>query len=1625
MEKRMKQILMVLSVSVSMIAPSIAPAVPVMAEEILDDQTAEFSEDGAFSLDSVTQESDEEEEASIDGKAVYKDGEYTGIAKGKKSNITVKVTVKNGKIAAIDVVSQKETRSYWEKAVAVIDSIIEAQTTDVDNISGATISSEGIKEAVNNALKEAIVSTFASGSGTEDSPYIIANAEQLAAFAATVDEGNPYTGEFIELGADIDLSGTDNWNPIGTEAQTTKSVDTIFNGHFDGKDHKISNLKIHDTVSSAKSLGLFSTLNGSAEVKNIVFENVDVEIKAEQRTFAGTVAGDTVEGSTVVDHVSAAGKISIASDSVKMTMNGGILGRAMKGAVITNCYTDIEQKNEDPGEWVNSYVAGIVGMSSLNNVIVNCGSTGSIENITPASTGLTGGITGMFAGKLWNVYSTSDIRVVNSTGKAGFTGAIAGQITTSGMTNAEEYPETGALRDYAYYASDAKLNVSSSSDTDNIIDMIASGTGTTYDKAFKANAMKKAEMSEDSFADLLNGNVSNVRALLNAYDVTGVKLYSWSKTGDKVVIGNEKNGNSSDVSGIFASGDGSAENPYVVETASQLKAFAASLDDTFDYTGIFIALANDIDISGADWKPVGRSDYAFNGTFDGKGHTISGMTAGSDAAAYEMDATPYYGLFGVLESKAVVKNVTLSNMNINAVSKKSVMVAGIAGYMQGVSANNTYAGAVIDNVSVQGKINLVTDAGNNYVAGIAGMQYKGSIINSTVDMDVSGVVKDSSLAEVGGLVALCNRGLVANSSAYGTVYGSGSRVLREGADEADEGMAIVSPLVACNAGSLVNCYASADIETKEYSKYAGMVSGWITGIGKSYRCWYDADKKMTVNGSAVDPVSAVGTVISKGVSDETFESYAGGLTFELTPVSGNDISKASEGLNKSFGSFPIEITNFGIKSDSLRKWSWHKDEEKNLADGDNAAVTYTKPDVENRKEEVVLEMMDGAWYGRSTDKSTVVKIKTENNKVTDTEVISGDKSGEKYDEALETARSRAVYGDFTDYAEADTSVFDGGNGTEESPYLVSTEKQLRYIAEAINADVTWNNVWFRQTGDIKVSEDEFLPIGFALQQYNTSTGAIKTAAVHAFEGNYDGADHTISGLRIGNGKKYGHIFTNGMFGLVQGDYPDRFLHDELRKSVIKNVHLKDVKVTTSNEYDTTAATLIGQGQNGTFIENCSAEDSEINASCDERSARVGGLAGSMVYGLIRDSKADVSVKAEVKKNFAAYVGGFVGITNRATIINCYTLGDVAAKARDYNKTTVGGFIGLDASVVVNCYSKGNVTSESTTGDIGAFAGRTAGIASNAYDYYDAKTVLTVAGKAKDTVYAGADPYSVIAKNKTVGNADTTDKDFAEKMNGTVKNMTTVLNDVRAEYSDENDQTKFDKMYIYYTGDGSDLYKWTLLNGVTVFGEKGGNDTPAPVNPETPETNVPAYTEVSFPASDGTTVTLSRNNATGIYTDAEGDIAIVISANELSAENKKGVAAADDTASVSYTFNGKKIKPGHKSYVVLDGKAYIYKKDYAVSVKKGQHAGKMTVTIKFKKGTDVYKNGIKKIVLTSLVAPKTVSKDIVSIKLNKKQTKITNIKDTELKKSISKKNYSVDFTNKVITFKGDYTGTVKF
>lgn len=98
--------------------------------------------------------------SKVSESGTWKDGTYTGSGKGFGGTISVKVTVKDGKIKSINVTSASgETASYFNKAKGIIPKMISGQTTNVDVASGATYSSNGIIKAVRNALSKAETSS--------------------------------------------------------------------------------------------------------------------------------------------------------------------------------------------------------------------------------------------------------------------------------------------------------------------------------------------------------------------------------------------------------------------------------------------------------------------------------------------------------------------------------------------------------------------------------------------------------------------------------------------------------------------------------------------------------------------------------------------------------------------------------------------------------------------------------------------------------------------------------------------------------------------------------------------------------------------------------------------------------------------------------------------------------------------------------------------------------------------------------------------------------------------------------------------------------------------------------------------------------------------------------------------------------------------------------------------------------------------------------------------------------------------------------------------------------------------------------------------------------------------------
>lgn len=93
------------------------------------------------------------EEASESG---YTDGTYTGTGIGFGGEIEVQLVIQDGKISSVEILSaENETPDYLKEAETLLDSVIREQSAEVDTVSGATLSSNGILEGVRNALEQA------------------------------------------------------------------------------------------------------------------------------------------------------------------------------------------------------------------------------------------------------------------------------------------------------------------------------------------------------------------------------------------------------------------------------------------------------------------------------------------------------------------------------------------------------------------------------------------------------------------------------------------------------------------------------------------------------------------------------------------------------------------------------------------------------------------------------------------------------------------------------------------------------------------------------------------------------------------------------------------------------------------------------------------------------------------------------------------------------------------------------------------------------------------------------------------------------------------------------------------------------------------------------------------------------------------------------------------------------------------------------------------------------------------------------------------------------------------------------------------------------------------------------
>ena len=208
-------------------------------------------------------------------------------------------------------------------------------------------------------------------------------------------------------------------------------------------------------------------------------------------------------------------------------------------------------------------------------------------------------------------------------------------------------------------------------------------------------------------------------------------------------------------------------------------------------TDINITLDKNIDLTGKDWTPIGTSvDNSYKGTFDGGGHTITGLTFTTN--------DKYAGLFGWLNKAGTVKNVVMEGVQITSNQIYGGSIGGVAGYSWGT----------IENCSVSGSV-----SGTDCVGGVVGAQIDGSITGCSSSATVKGMV------DVGGVAGQTNGGATLTAC-----YATGNVTL-----EIDPKKNIAGGgLVGMNAGSsLLACYATGNVTSTGSSTGYVHIGGFL------------------------------------------------------------------------------------------------------------------------------------------------------------------------------------------------------------------------------------------------------------------------------------------------------------------------------------------------------------------------------------------------------------------------------------------------------------------------------------------------------------------------------------------------------------------------------------------------------------------------------------------------------------------------------------------------------------------------------------------------------------------------------------------------------------------------------
>ena len=784
---------------------------------------------------------------------------------------------------------------------------------------------------------------------------------------------------------------------------------------------------------------------------------------------------------------------------------------------------------------------------------------------------------------------------------------------------------------------------------------------------------------------------------------------------------------------LLCIGAAAADAGDVIEIDTPEELAKIGVDEKYPLDGNYI-LTDDIDLGGEEkpWTPIGSGeDHAFTGTFDGDGHTISGLYMNAQSAGNQ---TRGLGLFSYLGSDGTVKNLTVegdiapedhngyvggvvganygkvsnctSGVDIKNINVETgATIGGVVGNTEGGSTveNCRYTGAIdvtyndttMEIGGVVGKAsgctisnceNAGTVKSNIWTGGIVGSNNRGTISNCRN----SGIVALNDLeprAGTGGIVGE-NYGVILDSYNAGTVTGGGCTGGVVGFNVAEDSNS--------TSGTIENCYNAGTVSG------SGDVGG-VAGYNNSSSATYTATIKSSYNtGTVINDGSGnvggvIGVIESGSVSDcyntgnvtgSGDSSNAGGVVGAVGRVQGNEYKRT--------------VSNCYNTGDVT-------------CSGDNSNVGGVVGSIVVNNYEVTgcfyLEQGELEGVGDGGDSETGVSDLTEDEFADPENFPSLDFTKTWIiDTPSEGGFARPMLRYNLETAE--------GSGTESDPYIIPDLETLEFYRGMINAgsDSKYNSVHYKLTTDIDLGGEEnpWTPIG--------------SGEDHAFTGTFDGDGHTISGLYINNGDSvyaglFGYVGAGGMIkdltvegeitvsgldlcvggiaGFVDGTEVSEMSvltdSDDSETGIIDCISNVTINVTYNDPSGLSVGGIVGSCGGATIsgCENCG--DVSVVGASESDIVNIGGIVGySGSSTIIRNCCNTGAVSVQDADH--VYAGGVMGQSINTTLSICYNTG--AVSVQNVEEANLGGVVGYnydDESTVSNCYNTGDVSAEKTLG----------------------------------------------------------------------------------------------------------------------------------------------------------------------------------------------------------------------------------------------------------------------------------------------------------------------------------------